>query len=68
MTGFGLSLMPKPTRGSPSPAQREASRRQGRALLRAARVAWPEAAGLAGLAASVAGDAGAAGGRGGGQG
>lgn len=28
----------------PSPAQREASRRQGRALLRAARIAWPEAA------------------------
>ena len=35
---------------TPSPAQREASRRQGRALLRAARVAWPDAAGLAGLA------------------
>jgi urease accessory protein len=28
---------------TPSPAQREASRRQGRALLRAARAAWPEA-------------------------
>lgn len=28
---------------APSPAQREASRRQGRALLRAARIAWPEA-------------------------
>jgi urease accessory protein len=28
---------------TPSPAQREASRRQGRALLRAARVAWPAA-------------------------
>jgi urease accessory protein len=27
----------------PSPAQREASRRQGRALLRAARAAWPDA-------------------------
>jgi urease accessory protein len=27
----------------PSPAQRAASRRQGRALLRAARAAWPEA-------------------------
>jgi urease accessory protein len=27
---------------TPSPAQREASRRQGRALLRAARTAWPE--------------------------
>jgi urease accessory protein len=36
---------------TPSPAQREASRRQGRALLRAARVAWPEATGLAALAA-----------------
>lgn len=34
---------------TPSPAQREASRRQGRALLRAARVAWPDAAGLADL-------------------
>jgi len=28
---------------TPSPAQREASRRQGRALLRVARVAWPDA-------------------------
>lgn len=28
---------------TPSPAQREASRRQGRALLRAARAAWPDA-------------------------
>jgi urease accessory protein len=28
---------------TPSPAQREASRRQGRALLRAARIAWPDA-------------------------
>jgi urease accessory protein len=37
---------------TPSPAQRAASRRQGRALLRAARVAWPEDPGLAGLAAS----------------
>jgi urease accessory protein len=37
----------------PAPAQRDASRRQGRALLRAARVAWPEAAGLASLAASI---------------
>jgi urease accessory protein len=37
----------------PSPAQREASRRQGRALLRAARVAWPEATGLAEVAAAV---------------
>ena len=38
---------------TPAPAQREASRRQGRALLRAARVAWPEAEGLAGLAATA---------------
>jgi urease accessory protein len=37
----------------PSPAQREASRRQGRALLRAARVAWPEARGLAEVATAV---------------
>jgi urease accessory protein len=36
---------------TPSPAQREASRRQGRALLRAARTAWPEAGWLAELAA-----------------
>jgi urease accessory protein len=35
---------------TPSPAQREASRRQGRALLRAARIAWPEAAWLGELA------------------
>ena len=34
----------------PSPAQRGASRRQGRALLRAARVAWPDDGALAGLA------------------
>jgi urease accessory protein len=39
---------------TPSPAQREASRRQGRALLRAARVAWPDDDGLAALAASGA--------------
>ena len=32
---------------TPSPAQRGASRRQGRALLRAARVSWPDDAGLA---------------------
>ena len=37
---------------TPSQAQRGASRRQGRALLRAARVAWPDDGGLAGLAAS----------------
>jgi urease accessory protein len=36
---------------TPSPAQRGASRRQGRALLRAARVAWPDDSGLADLAA-----------------
>jgi urease accessory protein len=34
---------------TPSPAQREASRRQGRALLRAARAAWPQARWLDGL-------------------
>jgi urease accessory protein len=37
----------------PSPAQREASRRQGRALLRTARVAWPEARGLAEVATAA---------------
>jgi urease accessory protein len=37
---------------TPSPAQREASRRQGRALLRAARVAWPASRALASLASS----------------
>jgi urease accessory protein len=36
---------------TPAPAQREASRRQGRALLRAALAAWPEAGWLAELAA-----------------
>jgi urease accessory protein len=35
---------------TPSPAQREASRRQGRALLRAARAAWPQASQLRELA------------------
>jgi urease accessory protein len=40
---------------TPAPAQREASRRQGRALLRAARVAWPDAAGLGKLAAVMRG-------------
>ncbi|HEX4292217.1 MAG TPA: urease accessory UreF family protein [Trebonia sp.] len=39
---------------TPSPAQRAASRRQGRALLRAARVTWPEDFGLAALAVSPA--------------
>ena len=47
---------------TPSPAQRAASRRQGRALLRAARATWPEDGGLAGLAASDAATARAAGG------
>jgi urease accessory protein len=42
---------------TPSPAQRAASRRQGRALLRAARVAWPDDGGLAALAASGAASA-----------
>jgi urease accessory protein len=46
---------------TPAPAQRGASRRQGRALLRAARVAWPDAVWLAELAAP----AGGRGGRGG---
>ena len=40
---------------TPSPAQREASRRQGRALLRAARAAWPDVPWLAGLGAAMAG-------------
>ena len=40
---------------TPSPAQRAASRRQGRALLRAARIAWPEDCGLGGLADFAAG-------------
>ena len=47
---------------TPSPAQRSASRRQGRALLRAARVTWPDDGGLAGLAASDAATARSAGG------
>src|SRR5215468_2126369 len=38
---------------TPSPAQRDASRRQGRALLRAARVAWPDARFMADLAAAA---------------
>jgi urease accessory protein len=40
---------------TPAPALRAASRRQGRALLRAARVAWPDSAGLASLAAEGGG-------------
>ena len=50
---------------TPSRAQREASRRQGRALLRTARVAWPDAGWLAGLAAWAAGRGGAGGAAGG---
>jgi urease accessory protein len=46
---------------TPSPAQRGASRRQGRALLRAARIAWPDALWLAELAAPAAGRGGAGG-------
>jgi urease accessory protein len=44
---------------TPSPAQRAASRRQGRALLRAARAAWPgapELDGVAGRGSGVAGE------------
>jgi urease accessory protein len=39
---------------TPSPAQREASRRQGRALLRTARAAWPDTWWLADLAVHAA--------------
>jgi urease accessory protein len=58
--GFWAELDAEADARTPAPAQREASRRQGRALLRAARVVWPGAAGLASLAASVGGNAGAA--------
>jgi urease accessory protein len=58
--GFLAELDAEADARTPAPAQREASRRQGRALLRAARVAWPGAAGLASLAASVGANAGAA--------
>ncbi len=51
--GFWPELDAEADARTPSPAQREASRRQGRALLRAARAAWPGAAGLAGLAAAA---------------
>ena len=51
--GFWAELDAEVDARTPAPAQREASRRQGRALLRAARVAWPEAAGLAGLATTA---------------
>jgi urease accessory protein len=52
--GFWTELDAEADARTPSPAQREASRRQGRALLRAARVAWPDAPGLAELAALAA--------------
>ena len=42
---------------TPAPAQREASRRQGRALLRAVRAAWPDETWLTGLAASASASA-----------
>ena len=58
--GFWSELDAEADARTPAPAQREASRRQGRALLRAARVVWPGAAGLASLAASVGANAGAA--------
>jgi urease accessory protein len=58
--GFLAELDAEADARTPAPAQREASRRQGRALLRAARVVWPEAPGLASLAASVGAKAGAA--------
>jgi urease accessory protein len=51
--GFWTELDAEADARTPAPAQREASRRQGRALLRAARVAWPEAEGLASLAATA---------------
>jgi urease accessory protein len=51
--GFWAELDAEADARTPAPAQRAASRRQGRALLRAARVVWPEAAGLASLAAAT---------------
>jgi urease accessory protein len=66
--GFWAELDAEADARTPAPAQREASRRQGRALLRAARVAWPEARWLADLAAfGVAAAAGGAGARAGGE-
>jgi urease accessory protein len=56
--GFWAELDAEADARTPAPAQREASRRQGRALLRAARVAWPKAGCLAELAVSAAGGAG----------
>jgi urease accessory protein len=51
--GFWSELDAEADARTPAPAQREASRRQGRALLRAARIAWPDAAGLASLAVTA---------------
>jgi urease accessory protein len=51
--GFWSELDAEADARTPAPAQREASRRQGRALLRAARVVWPDAAGLASLAVAA---------------
>jgi len=51
--GFWSELDAEADARTPAPAQREASRRQGRALLRAACVAWPNAAGLASLAVTA---------------
>src|SRR6202011_3426328 len=48
--GFWAELDAEADARTPSPAQRAASRRQGRALLRAARIAWPDDLGLAALA------------------
>jgi urease accessory protein len=58
--GFLAELDAEADARTPAPAQRAASRRQGRALLRAARVVWPAAPGLASLAASAGANAGAA--------
>jgi urease accessory protein len=41
--GFWDAIDAEADARTPSPAQREASRRQGRALLRAARASWPDA-------------------------
>jgi urease accessory protein len=53
--GFWAELGAEADARMPAPAQRAASQRQGRALLRAARVAWPDAAGLASLTTSFGG-------------
>jgi urease accessory protein len=63
--GFWSELDAEVDARMPSPAQRSASRRQGRALMRAARVAWADDGGLAAVAATVrAAGAGGAGARG----